>query len=61
MRVGNCRLKVVKHDVEGHALGAGLKAKRILRETVLEDLLGTSAWQSRGSSTASERPSVVVQ
>lgn len=44
--VGNSRRRVVKHDLEGHAMGAGLKAKGTLRETVLDDLLGTSEWQS---------------
>ena len=34
------RLKVVKHNVAGHALGAGLKAQGLLRKTVLRDLLG---------------------
>ena len=33
---------VVKHDVAGHALGAGLKAQGLLRKTVLRDLLGHS-------------------
>ncbi len=34
------RLRVVKHTLEGHALGAGLKAKGLLRKVVLRDLLG---------------------
>ena len=33
-------LRVVKHDLAGHALGAGLKAKGLLRKVVLGDLLG---------------------
>ena len=36
------RLEVVRHDVAGHALGAGLKATGLLRKTVLRDLLGHS-------------------
>ena len=43
--VGNCRLRIVKHDVEGHAVGAGLKAKGTLQKIVLDDLLGTALWQ----------------
>ena len=43
--VGNFRLRVVKHDIEGHAMGAGLKAKGVLRKVVLEDLLGNDPWQ----------------
>ena len=34
------RLRVVRHDVPGHALGAGLKAQGLLRKTILRDLLG---------------------
>ena len=34
------RLRVVRHEVAGHALGAGLKAQGRLRRTVLGDLLG---------------------
>ena len=36
------RLRVVRHDVPGHTLGAGLKAAGLLRKTVLGDLLGHS-------------------
>ena len=36
------RLKVVKHNVAGHALGAGLKEQGLLRKTILRDLLGHS-------------------
>jgi hypothetical protein len=36
------RLRVTRHDVPGHALGAGLKARGLLRRTVLRDLLGHS-------------------
>lgn len=43
--VGNCRLRVVKHDVEGHAMGAGLKARGTLRKVILDDLLGSDPWQ----------------
>ena len=43
--VGNCRLRVVKHDIEGHAMGAGLKAKGVLCKVVLDDLLGNDLWQ----------------
>ena len=43
--VGNCRLRVVKHDIEGHAVGAGLKAKGVLSKVVLDDLLGNDLWQ----------------
>jgi len=43
--VGNYRLRVVKHDVEGHAMGAGLKARGTLRKVVLDDLLGSDSWQ----------------
>lgn len=43
--VGNNKLRVVKHDVEGHAMGAGLKAKGTLREVILGDLLGTDSWR----------------
>lgn len=43
--VGNYRLRVVKHDVEGHAMGAGLKAKGTLRKVILDDLLGSDSWQ----------------
>lgn len=56
------RLKVVCHEVAGHALGAGLKAQDRLAKTVLRDLLGhtyrlpaageSSAW----SGAARERP-----
>jgi hypothetical protein len=34
------RMRVMRHDVPGHALGAGLKAQGLLRRTVLRDLLG---------------------
>ena len=39
---GSGRLKVVKHNVAGHALGAGLKEQGLLRKTILRDLLGHS-------------------
>ena len=34
------RVRVVRHAVAGHALGAGLKHRGVLRRTVLSDLLG---------------------
>ena len=34
------RMRVVRHDVPGHALGAGLKQAGLLKSTVLRDLLG---------------------
>jgi hypothetical protein len=54
--VGNSRLRVVKHDLEGHAMGAGLKAKGTLRETVLDDLLGTTSWQYSGRKVNNDVP-----
>lgn len=36
------KLRVVRHGVAGHALGAGLKAQGLLRKLVLQDLLGHS-------------------
>mmetsp|Transcript_1539 Transcript_1539/g.3277 ORF Transcript_1539/g.3277 Transcript_1539/m.3277 type:complete len:570 (-) Transcript_1539:235-1944(-) len=43
--VGNNGVRVVKHDVEGHAMGAGLKLKGTLRDVILSDLLGSDSWQ----------------
>lgn len=40
--VGSHHLRIVKHDVEGHAIGVGLKEQGILREVVLADLFGSS-------------------
>jgi hypothetical protein len=37
---GGALPRVVKHDAEGHAIGAALKARGVLHETVLGDLLG---------------------
>ena len=34
------RMRVVRHAVPGHALGAGLKERGLLKRTVLRDLLG---------------------
>eukprot|EP00966_Prymnesium_polylepis_P282603 6529807-Prymnesium_polylepis.1 len=51
---GDGGLRVVEHDVAGHALGAGLKAQGVLRRTVLGDLLGhTYQLPPAGGSTAS--------
>ena len=38
-RPSGSRLRIVKHDIESHAVGAGLQKKGTLRETVLGDLL----------------------
>ena len=48
--VGCGRVRVVKHDVEGHALGAGLKAQGRLHSSVGDDLFFTplSEGRSRG-------------
>ena len=47
------RLEVVRHNVAGHALGAGLKAAGLLRKTVLRDLLGhTSRLPAAGETCA---------
>jgi len=42
--VGNHRLRVVKHDVEGHAIGTQLKQQGFLQEIVLGDLFGSGSW-----------------
>jgi predicted ArsR family transcriptional regulator len=48
------RLRVIRHAVPGHALGAGLKQRGLLRRTVLRDLLGHSyELPAAGESTAS--------
>ena len=41
---------VVKHDVEGHALGAGLKAQGTLERTILGDMfkLDSLGWDASG-------------
>jgi hypothetical protein len=44
LTVGHNSMRVVKHDVEGHALGAGLKAQGLLREIILSDLLVGTSW-----------------
>ena len=46
---GSAGLRVVKHDVEGHALGAGLKAQGLLERMILADLpTGGGAGSGRG-------------
>ena len=48
------RVRVVRHAVPGHALGAGLKAQDLLRRTVLSDLLGHSYQLPPASSSTCE-------
>jgi len=50
--VGNNKLRVLKHDVEGHALGSGLKSNGILTKTIVTELFNSNTWSD------SEEPSV---
>ena len=47
------RLRIVRHPVPGHALGAGLKEQGLLKKTILRDLLGhTYALPATGETSA---------
>lgn len=44
LTVGNNSMRLVKHDIEGHAVGMGLKKQGLLQEIILNDLLDSESW-----------------